>query len=143
VSKISELVQFAKHDTTNIDKVVNLGIVPNFNAQEIARIIGLKINGAKILITASGIRHAIKQHGNNKEQMERGQFGILDIDFEMIQNILTNADSIEKGNDKRGKKSILFIKTIKSKKFHIAMSVHTSQEEIKIIFNTMYIKKES
>ena len=70
MSKISDLVAFAKTDITNEQREVVLGNVANFQAQEINKITGVKINGAKRIITSSGIRHAIKEHGNNKEQLE-------------------------------------------------------------------------
>lgn len=143
MSKISELVQFAKQDTTNIDLDVKLGIVPNYQAQEINRITGYKVNEAKKRITVYGIRHAIKEHGDNKEQMKRGQLGLLDTDFELVPSILLLPDLIEKGNDKRGKKSIMFIKTIGIKKYHIAMSIHSTREGVEIIFNTMFAKKKA
>ena len=143
MSKILDLVAFAKTDTTNEQKEVVLGNVANFQAQEINKITGVKINGAKRIITLSGIRHAIKEHGNNKEQIERGQIGIIDSDFELIQDILNRPDRLVKGNDKRGKKSIMFIRLLGIKEYYIAMSLHPSKEDVKIIFNTMYIKKKA
>jgi hypothetical protein len=72
VSKITELVSFAKTDNTNTHRELNLGKVPNFQAQSIAALTGVSINGAIKIISAYGIIHAIKRHGNHNEEQERG-----------------------------------------------------------------------
>jgi hypothetical protein len=43
VSKISELVSFAKSDLTNEYKEINFSQVPNYQAQEIMRTTGIDV----------------------------------------------------------------------------------------------------
>jgi hypothetical protein len=122
VSKISELVSFAKEDTTNTHQELSLGKVPNFQAQAIAALTGVSVNGATKVISAYGIIHAIKRHGNHVEEQERGQIGITDNDFEFISGILNAPDNIIRGKDvSRGKKALIFSKKIKSDFYYVVM----------------------
>ena len=82
--KIADLVAFARADTTNTYQEINFGVFPNFQAQEINAKTGIKVNGASKFLTSSGIIHAIKGHGDDKEESKRGQKGITDSDFELI-----------------------------------------------------------
>jgi valyl-tRNA synthetase len=142
VSKISELVSFAKSDTTNTHHELNLGKVPNFQAQAITALTGVSINGATKVISAYGIIHAIKRHGNHNEEQERGQIGITDNDFELIISILNSPDEVVRGKDgSRGKKALIFSKKIKACFYYVVMSVFSSKKGTILNFETMYIKK--
>ena len=145
MSKISELVKFAKTDTTNFYQEINFGIIPNFQAQTIASQTGVIVKGAKRYLSTIGIRHAITGHSNHKLESERGQIGITDTDFENIPDILNNYQQFERGNKHRNGslESVVFIKTIGHKEYHIAMSINKSKENLKLVFSTMFIKNKS
>lgn len=143
MSKISELVEFSKTDTSNSYKEINFGIIPNFNAQTIASVTGVIVKSAKKCLSSIGIKHALNGHANHKLESERGQIGITDNDFEKIPTILNDYDRVERGHKHRygSYNSVVFIKTIGYKEYHIVMSVHSSEER-KLIFSTMFIKNK-
>lgn len=142
MSKISDLVTFAKADQTNTYKDVNFGYVTNLQAQEINAKTGVSVNGCKRCLTASGIRHAISSHGDLKsEKRKENQIAITDADFELIPEILNNPDYLVRGgNNRRGNDAVEFIKAFKRKDYHVVMSVVVFKNGRELVFNTMYIK---
>jgi hypothetical protein len=142
LTKIGELVQFAKTDTTNIYRDVNFSIIPNFQAKIIEDATGIIVKGCMKYLTASGIRHAFNSHGNAEKEEIDQQIAVTDSDFEFIPSILSAPDSFEKGrNNRRGNDALLFKKKISNKVYHVVMSVVEEAYETKFMFNTMYIKK--
>ena len=139
---ISELVVYSLTDESNESEDFIFGKVPMFQGQEIAAITGVIIKGAYKIITAYGIRHTIKRHGNNLEEEKRGQIGVTPKDFDYIHTILINPDRVEKGNDgSRGKQALKLLKKISGKEYIVVMSVIKSRGDILLEFDTMYIKK--
>lgn len=125
---------FARTDANNVDVKVNMGKVPNFQAQQIRADTGLKTNGAVKLITTGGIKHVIKRHANDKNN----QLGVTDQDFEEVPGILTNPDRVVKGmQNSRGNEALKFVKQIGNKEYHVVMALTRKNE---LILNTMYIK---
>lgn len=141
MSKISDLVLFAKTDTTNTYKDVNFGTISNAEAQEVTAKTGVSVKGCIKYLTASGIRHALNSHSNPKLEAKKRQFALTDADFEKIPEILTSPDYLVKGNNnQRGNDAVEFIKKYKNKDYHVLMSVVYERGEKKLVFNTMYIK---
>lgn len=142
LSKIADLVAFARADRTNTYQEINFGVFPNFQAQEINAKTGIKVNGASKILTSSGIIHAIKGHGDDKEESKRGQKGIIDSDFQLIPSILSDPDQVNKGIiTARGDPSIVFVKKIKFIEYYVAMAIKKNKSGVNIYFTTMYAKK--
>lgn len=139
MNKILELVEYAKANSNSDDKEINFGIVSNSLAQEINKETGVFVRGAKKKLTASGIRHALAGHGNDKLERQRGQTGLTNEDFDLIPSILSIPDIVIKGNKSRNGRSIsvVFVKTIKGNTFHVAMAKSAGD----LVFTTMFIKK--
>lgn len=135
------LLEYAKDGCNTEHREINFSKIPNFKAQEILKNTGVKVHGALVVITASGIRHAIKQHSDHRQQQLRFQVGITDRDFLQIPDILLNPDEILKGNDSsREKQSLKFIKKINGKQYFVIMSLDT-RGSLSLVFNTMFIKQ--
>ena len=124
-------------DTSNVCDDVKLGFFANFQAQSIAAKTNVRVHGIEIVLTAFAIRHVIKEHGVHAKEAERGQIGVLNSDFELLPDILKNADVVIKGSIERGKQSILFIKNIKCY-YHVAMLIEGKKDEVKLVLRTMY-----
>lgn len=140
MNNISLLVAFAKTDLTNAHQEISLGKISNSQGQQINAGIGFKINGAIKILTAHGIRHAMKQHADHRQQQMRSQHGLVDTDFELIPSILNTPDQVLKGTvSSRGKDVLKFTKEIKGCRYFVIMSIE-HYPELRIIFNTMYIK---
>ena len=137
MSHISEIVAFAQSDSNKEYREIVISTTPNFQAQRIAQDTGIQIRGAKKILTTDGIRHAYSTHGNAVLEKERNQIGITDSDFESMAEIINNFDRVEVGDNKRGNKSIVFIKWMNNKLYHIAM-IYSGKD---LFFATMYIKQ--
>jgi phage-Barnase-EndoU-ColicinE5/D-RelE like nuclease3 len=141
LSKISDLVLFAKQDPDSTYKEINFGIIPNFQSQSINAETGVDTKGSLRILSTFGIRHAFSTHGDNSQEQPRGQTGITDKDFELVPEILKSPDGIEKGNlSKKGDLAVLFKKEINGKFYHVVMNVKKSKEGKSLVFGTMYIK---
>ncbi len=139
--KILELVECVVNGNNSECEEIVLGNVHNYHAQAINRSTGVKLNGAEIVITPYSVLHIIKTHGNHKLEVERGQLGIINSDFEFIHSIVTKPDEIQKGAIvERNKQSILFIKSIKNAMYYVAMIVEGKMEKLRLVLRTMYKK---
>jgi hypothetical protein len=117
-------------------------MMPNYKAQEINAKTGVKVNGAKKILSNQGVAHILSSHGDNKKEEARGQKGVSEADFELIPVILNDyEDVVYGGKNSRGKESIIFIKTVNNFKYHVVMAASVSKKEINLFVNTMYIKK--
>ncbi|MCX6210279.1 MAG: hypothetical protein NTZ59_12475 [Bacteroidetes bacterium] len=142
MSKISELVQFAKQDTSNEYRFVSFSNVPNFQAQIINQVTGVSVKGMERILSAPTVRHIFATHGNDKLEKERGQVGVTDADFELMPSILTSPDYYDKSehNNRRFAQSVLFVKTFGNKKYYLAMGVQKNGAIQELVVKTMYIK---
>jgi phage-Barnase-EndoU-ColicinE5/D-RelE like nuclease3 len=142
LSKISELVAYARDATNTENREEEFGFFPNFQAQQINQATQVRLNDAIKIITSDGLRHAMKEHGNHVEENKRGQKGLTDADLNEIPNIVANFDSVQKGNTKRGQPGVLFIKTINNVKYFVAMTLYRNRGDEKLQFSTMYAKPQ-
>ena len=62
------------------------------------------------VIDNNAIRHALKKHGGKHEE-KRGQIPLTDIDFERIEDVVTNYDQIRIEQGKRNDINIIYSKT--------------------------------
>lgn len=142
MSKIQELVKYAKADPTAEYQEINFGNVSNSLAQQITMLTRIDVKGAQKVLGSFGINHAFNSHGDHSQESPRGQIGIVDSDFDHIPTVLANPDKIEKGRDNRkGNSAILFAKTINNKIYHVVMNLKHTKDGKKLVVGTMYIKK--
>lgn len=140
---IQALLEYALDRDNAEDQDINFGNIPNILAQDINRETGVAVRGAVKTLSCFGIRHAVDTHGDHAKENERGQgqIGIVEADFLLIPSIIGEPDSFERGHDKKGKKSVVFIKRIGSRTYYVVMSITKDAPVAKFMFNTMYIKK--
>lgn len=95
-TQINELYEFAIQDTENVLKIIDIGEIDENLAKKIEENTGMNLLGFKISIDTFSIKHIMKKHGNPKEEVKRGQVAIEKIDFLLIQDIINNAEAIQK-----------------------------------------------
>ena len=66
------------------------------------------------LITADGIAHAKKNHGENGQKLTGNSIPLRDEDFALAPYIMTNPDYVRKGSTKNNRESVRFYKTLKN-----------------------------
>ncbi|MFN0081114.1 MAG: hypothetical protein ACKVOM_01220 [Ferruginibacter sp.] len=143
MSEILDFVNTAKND--GYDPLIEffLGNVPNFQAMSIIAECDVDLRGCRKIINAYGVNHAIKRHGNDREEAKYQQVGLVDSDFQEIPLILSNPDKFERGKDtNRGNPVLKFYKKIKNKNYTVVMTYFKGgRKGAKLEFDTMYIKK--
>ncbi len=146
-SKIGELIKFTRENEGEYQEI-NFSTIPNFLAQQINQQTTVRTNGALKILSTHAIAHIFKQHGAGTGQEARGQKTITDADLELIPQIFSSPDTIEKGNqNSKGKQCVLFKKKINGCTYHLVAAVHnkkdreTGKEEVKLFVNTLYAKK--
>ena len=81
-------------------------------SDKIKRKFGIKVKNYNISLKSDSVKHIIKKHGSSKELL-RGQLPIIDSDFELIPEIVSNYDNIILGTPTLSNKpAITFIKHI-------------------------------
>ena len=89
---------------------VELGIVDEKTAKIIYKLTGIKVNNRIHVMYFNDIRHTLNQHGDNKEEIKKGQLAINKNDLLRIPNILYKYDYIKIGAKNREGKTIRYIK---------------------------------
>lgn len=112
---IKELFNFTFNNPENKLQLLEIGIIEEELAAQIATIIGFDTTGYTISIDNYGILHTMKRHGNEEEELKRHQVAVTQSDFELIPEIIFQADDMQDGNIKKGKRTIIFVK----KYFHL------------------------
>lgn len=121
---------------------LELGEVEIIHANRITDLVDIHISGAKYVIDTSGIRHAIKNHGDPTLELKRGQIAICNEDFLKIPEILVNPDSIEYGGTNPLKQHVfIYSKRIDELHFVVKAFRPSIKKGNKLIFQTMYKRK--
>lgn len=151
--------KFSKNSTSPIGKKIDLGsifdqsiggggnklfadfsIVNNKTVELAKETIGLDISGWKHSIDEAGIRHIMKQHGNEKIEANRGQRAVTKYDIEKLPEILDSFDSIEyTGTNELGNETFLIRKKIDGEVFCIQ---EVRKRRKKLAVKTMWIRKK-
>jgi len=83
------------------------------NAALILEKTGLDVHGYTRVIDNYGVRHTMKQHGNEVQEIKRGQIAVTLDDFSKIALITSEPDDIfADGKNKIGRDVIVFVKVI-------------------------------
>lgn len=91
--------------------LLSLGQVEN--APLILQKTRLDVTGFTRVLDNYGVRHTIKQHGNARQESQRGQIAVTLEDFEKILAITSEPDNIfANGKNKIGRDVIVFVKVI-------------------------------
>ena len=113
VKNMSDVSNFVK----NIKSVPNnaklyFGKISENLSNKIKSAVGIDLKNYNISLKADNIKHILKKHGTSKEVL-RGQVPVTNSDFELIPEIVSKYDSVEKGYDtNEGKPSLTFKKQI-------------------------------
>ena len=139
MSKILDLVNQAIKEDSTFDADVSFGYIFNSIAQQINALTGVDCKGSEIVITAYDIAHAIKRHGSDKEERERGQIAITATDFELLKDIIFHYDQVKRGKDLRNTNSLVFVKRI-NVEYTIIVSIQGKIPNKKMVIKTIFKK---
>ena len=106
---LQELIGKAKESAAGLIKKIIAPVSERLRNDLSAK--GIEVDGDyKHVIDNNAIRHALKNHGGSREE-KRGQIPITDDDFERIEDVVANYDTIEVETGKRGNDNIIYSKT--------------------------------
>ncbi len=91
-----------------------LWTIPDWQATEIHRLIGIDVTGYQYEMVENDIRHAMGKHGDPKTEAKRKnpREAITADDLKAIPYILSSPDRIRAGAEKGGRKSVIFSKRV-------------------------------
>jgi hypothetical protein len=116
---INEFIELILKDKSNLQQKYTLGVLTEAEIELIKEKTGIDVSGYTRIIENYGVLHALKHHGNKKEEELRGQIAITPEDFEKIPEITKNPDAVNNvGKSKRGGIVIQFIKRIENLFFY-------------------------
>ena len=111
-------------------------------ANRIKEITGIDTLNRSERISASDIRHILKQHGDKKIEASKGQLAVTKTDLKKIPDVIVNFDRIEKGNVNKNKnaehKTVRFVKKYNNNTLYVVEVVPNKSKTLTI--KTMWKK---
>lgn len=138
--ELKQVIDKAK-DSPNERQNLSIGNVsPQLNEE--AQKHGFNLEGYTHNMDVSGVRHTLKQHGDEKREENCGQIAITDEDFEKIPEIIYNYDEIDfTGKNKTGLETITYKKQFSDGSIAYVEEIRTGRKNLTI--NTMYKHKNT
>ena len=141
MNELEDLLDLAKSEGQNVNKVLILGEVPSEMAELLSEQSGISIEHYKFSIDVYAIKHILKNHGFSEIEIPKGQVAITDKDFKLIQDVLENPDLVfYDGKNKLGKDVFQFQKMI-GDKYIVIKEVRTGKKQLAL--NSMRIIKKN
>ncbi len=138
--ELKQVIQKAK-ENPNERQNLSIGKVSSKLNQE-AKKHGFNLEGYTHHMDVSGVRHAYKQHGDEKREEMRGQLAITDRDFEKIPEIIYDYDEIDfTGKNKTGLETITYKKGFPDGTIAYVEEIRTGRKNLTI--NTIYKHKKT
>jgi phage-Barnase-EndoU-ColicinE5/D-RelE like nuclease3 len=107
------IVDFAQEAMRIADRRTILALGKVTNASLILEKTGLNVAGFTRVLDNYGVRHTLKQHGNQTHEAKRGQIAVTLEDFKKIVLITSRPDNIfADGKNRIGREVLVFVKVI-------------------------------
>lgn len=118
---------------------IYFGKISDLIADKIENEIDINIKNYNLSLKSDSVKHILNNHSNKKELL-RGQIPIVEKDFQLIPNIVSNYDKVYKaGLTKQGKCVITFEKVI-GDKYYLVNNVSDKKHTLEV--HTMYKHKK-
>lgn len=138
--ELKQVIKKAKENPNERQKL-NIGKVSPKLEQE-AEKRGFNLKGYTHDMDVSGVRHSIKEHGDEKKEALRGQIAITDEDYNKIPEIIYDYDEIDfTGKNKTGLETITYKKSFPDGTIAYVEEIRTGKKTLTI--NTMYKHKKT
>lgn len=134
---VIEFVKKSKIESSN--SKIYFGKIDILVATKIEKEIGLNVNNYNLSLKSDSVKHILNNHSSKRELL-RGQIPIVEKDFQLIPNIVSNYDKVYKsGLTKQGKCVITFEKTI-GDKYYLVNNISDKKHTLEV--HTMYKRKK-
>lgn len=132
-SNPSVFVQEVLADSQRTDPLW-LGFVENYS--DVNAVVSADTKGYMVLVPAGAPRHVRDHHGHDGGS----QRPATPADYAQVLSVLTDADSLQKGNTERGMERVIAKKTIGSELFHAVFEVRPGKKNKALALVTLIIK---
>lgn len=123
----------------NSEKNIKLGVVSE-RLKKDADTLGLvDLSEFEHCVDNYGIKHALKEHGDNKREALRGQIAITENDFRNIPEILKDYDNISASKTRNGRDAIVYSKKMNDGSIVYVEEIRTGKKRLSL--QTMYKRK--
>ncbi len=140
--ELKQVIEKARNNPDERQKLV-IGKVSE-DLAALAKDNGLDIEGYNHDLDVSGTRHAIKEHGQEKTEIPRGQVPITDEDFEKIPDIVYHYDNVIFGEtDNKNTPLIKYVKSFDDGTILYVEEARTRQRTLTIKSMWKHHKKNS
>ena len=124
----------------NILKTIPISKVSEQESKEIQQKTGLDVSGYEHTLSNTEIKHAHRQHGNEKAEAARGQIAISEEDIELIPFIIKNYDSVSLSPDEsEGRPVLIYKKRIEEEYVYLTLVLGINKKELR--FKDLWKKK--
>jgi hypothetical protein len=135
---IKDLVNFSVANKDKYQKIT-INELEKSEVENIKNHINIDLTGYKRVIDSHAINHVIKNHGNVKREILRGQIAVNEGDFEKISEIIAEPNTIEyAGKNDIGRDLIKFTQS-KDEKLIYVEEVRSGKKEVAL--QTLYKQK--
>lgn len=130
--KVSALFKEATSGPVHDLKVYSFRKMDKAESEKLMEETGLDLGDYSHSITNTGIKHAWKQHGNEKKEQLRGQEAITEKDLELIPEITLNFDSVQLSPEQsEGRPVIVYKKKIGPEYVYLEMVLGKDKKELR------------
>lgn len=117
---IKEFIQKVLNTKSNKSDQHSLGVLTEAEIEKLKEKTGFDLKGYTRVIDKFGVIHTIKKHGDSKREESQGQVAVTPRDFEIVPDIVRNADEIENaGKNNVGNDVIKYTKEYENKVFYL------------------------
>ena len=135
----AQLKEFVEESLNNkqYDKKMYFGAVPTDLAELIKENTGVEVDGYNCSLSSNEIRKIIKDHGDDKTELPRGQRAVTVEDFLNIPKVIQSPDSVSiSPNTYAGKKAVMFTADHNGKMTVVAV---VSDKHLDLFVQTAYV----
>ena len=123
--------------------VHDAGLISQKNAAAVHRCTGVDISGYYREIGGDELRHAYRSHGDDQKEKKRGQRGLLESDFDKLQQIIDEPDEVSHHvGAHRGGNTLEYQKVFGSERFVYVESYSTKRRAVRFISLRVHVKKQ-
>jgi phage-Barnase-EndoU-ColicinE5/D-RelE like nuclease3 len=137
---IKQLVDIALRDG-NLFAEFTFSKMPIAQSKIIENEIGIKLVGIHRVMDTSGIRHTLKNHGSEIDELKRGQIAVTIDDFNKIPQIVKYPDNIRYLGKNKLKQDVFEYEKRIGKIYFVSEAVKIAKVGNKLIFATLYKRK--
>lgn len=141
VTKKSDITKFIKHTKMfNNNHKLYYGKIGNDLAEKLKRCLGINLYNYNISLKSDNVRHILKHHGDERERL-RGQVKVIDNDFKLIPEIISDYDNVYISGLTNDNKPVVTFEKVINNKYFVVNYISDKRHNLEI--QTFWIQKKN